>query len=144
MSAVALVSDLIFSTKIKSTADQLGLPLSLVRTAQALQDAAGGGANMAIIDLNAEGLDPIEAIRQCKAQAATVQTQPSRNEQAEGEDGGGNTARPPVVIAFASHVQRDLIQAAEQAGADLVLPRSRFSAELPDLLQRYGHMGDHR
>ncbi|MBI4581968.1 MAG: response regulator transcription factor [Planctomycetes bacterium] len=114
MLAIALVTDMIFGTKIKGTADQLGLPLSVVRTAQALADGAGG-ADLAIIDLNADGLDAVDAIRRCKAPGL-----PS-----------------PTVIAYASHVQKDLIQAAQDAGADLVLPRSRFSAELPELLTRF-------
>lgn len=136
MSAIALVTDLIFATKIKSTADELGVPLSLVRTAQALEDAAGSGLNVAIIDLNAEGLDPVDAIRRCKAKSQTLAGQ-----TAAGPD---DVPHVPVIIAFASHVQRELIHEAENAGADLVLPRSRFSAELASLLERYGQMRDYR
>ena len=45
--------------------------------------------------------------------------------------------RPPM-IAFDSHVNTARIQAARDAGCDEVLPRSRFSAELPELLKRLG------
>jgi hypothetical protein len=35
-------------------------------------------------------------------------------------------------------VQKELMQQAADAGADMVWPRSRFSAELPTLLQQFG------
>lgn len=136
MSAIALITDLIFATKIKSTADEVGIPLSIVQSPEALEAAAAAGLNFAIIDLNAEGIDPIRAIRRCKD--ASVQ---HVDQTATSPD---ETSARPMVIAFGAHVQKDLIQAAEQAGADLVLPRSRFSAELPDLFAQYGQMRDRR
>lgn len=38
------------------------------------------------------------------------------------------------VIAFGSHVDRELLATAEAAGCDEVLPRSRFFRDLPELL----------
>lgn len=38
------------------------------------------------------------------------------------------------VVGFASHVDAELIAAAESAGCPEVLPRSRFFARLPELL----------
>ncbi len=111
MSVIALVTDLIFATKIGGTARSLGVPLSIVRSLEALT-AGAAGHQLALIDLNAEGVDTVAAVRACKA------------------------AEPaPFVIAYLSHVQTDLAAAAREAGADLVLPRSRFSAELPELLK---------
>ncbi len=40
-------------------------------------------------------------------------------------------------LAFGSHVDADALSAASAAGCDPVLPRSRFTAELPDLIRRY-------
>jgi hypothetical protein len=40
------------------------------------------------------------------------------------------------VVAFASHVRADLIAEARAAGADRVLARSAFVAELPALVAR--------
>jgi hypothetical protein len=42
------------------------------------------------------------------------------------------------VIGFLSHVQGDLQQKAHEAGCDMVLPRSAFSQNLPQLLRRHG------
>ncbi len=40
-------------------------------------------------------------------------------------------------VAAGPHVQADLLNAAREAGCQVVLPRSKFSAELPALMQRY-------
>lgn len=111
MSAVALITDLFFISKVQGTAEMLGVPLRVVRTADNLDGAITPDTRMVIIDLNATGTDPLEAIR-------LVKERPS----------------PPTTIAFLSHVQKDLAAAASEAGVDQVLPRSRFSAELHTLL----------
>lgn len=130
MSVMAWITDLIFATKVKSTADEMGVPLTVVRT----REAAGHDDNdvhLVIVDLNADGVDPLAVIRRYKTTNATADTQ--------GEGGGRekSAAGSRVVIAFASHVQADLMRTAEQAGADLVLPRSKFNTDLPRLLARY-------
>src|SRR4051794_39659661 len=40
-------------------------------------------------------------------------------------------------VAFGSHVDTAALDAARAAGCDPVLPRSKFSAELPALIRRY-------
>jgi DNA-binding NarL/FixJ family response regulator len=45
-------------------------------------------------------------------------------------------------IAFGSHVDTAALQAARDAGCDQVMPRSRFTQELPGLIARY--LGDGR
>ena len=72
---------------------------------------AAGGAQLVIIDLGADGFDALQAIDICR------QHSPS-----------------PRVVAFASHVQGELIAAARKAGADEVLARSAFVGKLPALL----------
>jgi hypothetical protein len=42
-----------------------------------------------------------------------------------------------AVLGFLSHVQHDLKAAAAEAGCDRILPRSAFTAELPDILRPY-------
>lgn len=118
MSVVALVTDLMFVSKIKGTADALGIPITLVRHADALEQALTEQVRLVIIDLNAESGDPIAAIARCRS--------------------AGN---PPYVVAFLSHVQRELAAAAQEAGADLVIPRSSLSRDLPQLLQQHSSPG---
>ena len=46
------------------------------------------------------------------------------------------------IIGFLSHVQGDLKQKAHEVGCDMVLPRSAFSQNLPQLLRRHGATED--
>jgi len=40
-------------------------------------------------------------------------------------------------VAFGPHVEEDALVAAKAAGCQVVMPRSKFSAELPELMRRY-------
>ena len=42
-----------------------------------------------------------------------------------------------LFVAFGSHVDTEAMAAARAAGCDQVMPRSKFSAELPELIRRY-------
>ncbi len=113
MAVIALVTDLFFATKIRSTGQAVGVPVQFVRSAADLLSASDD-ASMVLIDVNASGVDSVEAIAQVRQQ------------------------RPGArILAFLSHVQTDLAAAARKAGADEVMPRSRFSAELPQLLRNH-------
>ena len=46
--------------------------------------------------------------------------------------------RGTSVIGFLSHLQGDLKAKAIEAGCDMVMPRSAFSQNLPNLLRRHG------
>lgn len=52
------------------------------------------------------------------------------------------TRRIPI-IAFGPHMDVDLFQTAKSRGADAVYARSRFFAELPQLLQKHARIPDH-
>jgi len=53
------------------------------------------------------------------------------------------TRRIPV-ICFGSHVDTQSFQVARSAGADVVLARSRFKADLPGLIQKYSRWPDEK
>ncbi len=109
---VALVEDIFFLAKIKETAKQAGVALETAGTSTALAEAAKGEAtSMLIVDLNARG--SIEAIEMLHA--------------------AGNTL---PVIAFFSHVQAELAERARVAGCEQVMPRSKFTRELAEILTR--------
>ena len=113
--AVAVVSDLIFSTKIVGTGRALGIEVQSVTTPEALGDVlAGGAVRLVMVDMNLPG------------DAAVLSLQRAA---------GHRTA--PATLAFYSHVQNELVASAEAAGANLTMPRSKFSAELPAILNRF-------
>ena len=69
-----------------------------------------------ILDLNHKKVDAVEWLKAFK---------------------GNQAAGKVPVLGFLSHVQVDLKQKAVEARCDLVVPRSIFSAQLPELLSRY-------
>jgi hypothetical protein len=52
------------------------------------------------------------------------------------ESAEGLAAADPPVLAYCSHLDSEKRAAAEAAGVDLVVPRSRMSRELPQLVER--------
>ncbi len=113
--AIAVVSDLIFATKISGTARAVGIDTMIVSTTKALGAALDDGdVGLVIVDMSlADG--------EASAALQSVASHPSR----------------PTAVAFYSHVQSELREAAERAGADLILARSKFSEQLPELLRQY-------
>jgi len=106
-----LINDLIFETKIRSTARAIGLEVETARSAAAFGKAVPLRSYAGfIVDLDA-GPDAIDAIQATRSSPTC-----------------------PELVAFGSHVQTELLAAARQAGADQVMPRSRFAAELPAML----------
>lgn len=107
---VVVVTDFVFATRISATAQMDQLALKITRSpAETLSELAT--AEQIIIDANNCGGDPLPLIREIKA------------------------ARPELpVTVYLSHVQRKLSDAASEAGADLVLPRSTFTERLRDVL----------
>ena len=119
-SVVAVVRDLIFATKLAGTARELGIQAGIATTIETLQTALDeGGVRLVIVDMGLEGNEAAAALR-CAA---------------------NHTSRP-TTLAFYSHVQSELAEAARSAGADIVLPRSKFSAQLPALLRQHCSQSD--
>ncbi len=112
--ALLVSRDLFFTSKITGTAEMLEFEVQVVGDAQtAVQRVAEKPHACVFLDLADPVLDVTEFFAGLPA------------------DG-----RPPVV-AFGSHVATARLQAARDAGCDDVLPRSRFSASLPELLKKY-------
>jgi CheY-like chemotaxis protein len=113
---LAIVDDLLFMSKIRTTAGQLGVRVTFVRSPDAaLSQMRADAPAVVILDLNNPRTDPLGTVAQMKADPAL--------------------AGIPTV-GFVSHVQTDLIDAARRAGVDQVLARSAFTQLLPDILQR--------
>ena len=108
-----LTHDLMFTSKITSTAASLGLRIDTVSSVEQLQlRAATTSPRVVFLDLNCAEFDPSRVV-------AALPT--------EGR---------PRVIAFGSHVDAARLNEARAAGCDEVLPRSKFSATLPELLRQ--------
>lgn len=107
---VALMDDLFFQMKLAETAKQLGLEVKVATSGDALQALMAGQPNLVIVDLNARSgaIAAIEKLRQ--------------------------TQKDVRVVGFLSHVQTELAEQAQAAGANEVLPRSSFTQNLAAIL----------
>ncbi len=111
-SSIAIVSDMIFATRITGTAAKVGAKCKIVRDPGALHDALESDEpGTVLVDMNCDGISPEEAIRTVKSQCPNAR-----------------------VVAFFSHVQTELKEQARAAGADDAWPRSVFVQRLPELL----------
>jgi DNA-binding NarL/FixJ family response regulator len=113
LKVLAGVDDMFFASKIRETAKHLNVELRFARNPDALIEASRKETpDLIIVDLNSEKLDPIGLAKRLK------------------DEGLSST-----LMGFCSHVQTELIQQAEQAGYDRVLPRSAFTKQLPEILR---------
>ena len=122
-------SDLAWGVRVKSTAEALGLPARPVRTLQMLEDRlADSPVRALVVDLDHEDQDlSLGLIRR----VARENTRPA----AAKADNPHAPTRPRIrILAFSPHVHRELMQHARDAGADEVLPRGAFAANLPEIL----------
>jgi DNA-binding NarL/FixJ family response regulator len=120
--AIALIDDLFFVAKVRETAKHVGVTLETASTGDALlQAAAASPAALILVDLNARQ-GPLQAVEELCVP----------NGQARLPDGQGNPRR---VIAFLSHVQTELAERARAAGCTDVMPRSKFTQNLAEILR---------
>jgi CheY-like chemotaxis protein len=113
---LAVLDDLMFSSKIKTAANQLGVPLVFARSsASALAEMRKSVPSLVIFDLNNPRTDPLGTVAAMHADPVLA-------------------AIPTV--GYVSHVDTEAINAARQAGVTEVLPRSAFTVQLADILRR--------
>jgi DNA-binding NarL/FixJ family response regulator len=107
MKVAGLIDDLFFSSKFREIAKGLAAEAVVGTSA----DAIPSDVARTFVDLSATKFDPIAEIAKLK-----------------------KTAPSTPVTAFFSHVQIDMKERAEKAGADEVVPRSAFAQRLIQVL----------
>lgn len=105
-----LCTDLLFTSKIRETAQALGHETAACREAQSLT-ATARDARLVLIDLRRP--DALDALTRLRADAATAEI---------------------PAIGFCDHERADLMESAHQAGCSLVLAKGKFSSDLRRLL----------
>lgn len=110
---LALIPDLFFWSKVAAAASRLGLEARLATSKDALLAGVNAGTGLVIIDLDAQGVNALGAIREI------------RRRRRDGD---------PQLVAFASHVHTSLLAEARDAGCDRVLTRGAVASGLPRIL----------
>jgi len=120
----AFVEDLFFLSKIQDTGRKLNVKVEFVKTEKDLTERLKNNGeekpSLIIFDLNNASARPLSLIPKLKSKLK----------------------KGTSIIGFLSHVQGDLKLKAHEAGCDMVLPRSAFSQNLPQLLRRHGASGE--
>ena len=116
----AFVDDLFFLAKIQETARKMNVKVEFVKTDKDVYERIGQNGDekpsLIIFDLNSNSAKPLTTIPKLKSKLK----------------------RATNIIGFVSHVQGELKMKAQEAGCDMVLPRSAFSQNLAQLLRRHG------
>jgi hypothetical protein len=114
-----LASDLLWATRIKGTADGIGIPARPVRNIEMLR------ARRADSDVRALILD-LESPEMALEMLAEVRK----------PDGAASASSGRLrVVAFGPHVNVELLERARAGGADRVMTRGAFDARLVELLK---------
>jgi DNA-binding response OmpR family regulator len=109
---VALVPDLMFGSKVKAMLEADGHAVELVSTPEAARDRIAGAATL-VVDLATGDVDAAEAVAAARSGGTRVRT-----------------------LGAYSHVDADSRRRAEEAGFDMVVPRSRMVREGAALVAR--------
>ncbi len=120
----ALVDDLFFLAKIQEVSRKLNVKVEFIKSEKDLPEKAGKeGAeereekpSLIIVDLNSNSIKPLPTISKLRSRFK----------------------KSTSIVGFVSHVQGDLKVKAQEAGCDVVMPRSAFSQNLPNILRRHG------
>ena len=115
---LAILDDLLFTSKIRTTAAHLGVPVVFSRSSTAaLEEMRKTPPTLVILDLSNPRIDALGIVAAMKVDEglAAVRT-----------------------VGYASHVQGDVIDAARRAGVGEVLARSVFTQRLAELLAQRG------
>src|SRR5438067_2105296 len=117
--ALALVPDLMFGSRLLAAAEAAGIELERVADAatvrERLADGSPPGWDVLVVDLTDASLDGAGLVASLRADGRLPSTR---------------------TLGFYAHVEVAARERAEQAGFDLVVPRSRMAREGAVLLQR--------
>ena len=115
------IEDLFFLAKIQETAKKLGIKVGFLKNekdslAKLTDVPEDERPSLIVFDLNNANVKPLTLIPKLKAKLK----------------------KSTSIVGFLSHLQGDLKVKAVEAGCDMVMPRSAFSQNLPNLMRRHG------
>ena len=119
---VALLDDLLFGSRLQAALAAAGHEVELVRHEPSLRErlaaAPAPQETVLVVDLTREDLDGSSLLEALAGEGRLV--------------GLGGT------LGFFAHVDTAVRERAEEAGFDIVVPRSRIAREAPALIERLG------
>lgn len=114
---VAVLDDMFFSSKIKEAAKKTNIDFQIVKNTEGLiQSLKNAPPKLILVDLNSNKFNPLDLIKDINSESIL---------------------QGVTTIGYLPHVEEQLKKEAIEIGCDLVMPRSRFSRELPQILKKY-------
>jgi PleD family two-component response regulator len=113
---LAVLTDLFFTVKLADAAKRSGLAIEFVKDSAEVLAKARQNPALIIFDLNYETVEPLTLISKLKGDAET---------------------KGISLLGYVSHVQGELKQQAQEAGCNMVLARSAFSQNIPQIFKRH-------
>ena len=111
---LAILDDLMFTSKIRSAAAGVGVPIAIARSSEAaLAEMRKSAPALVIFDLNSTRLRPLDAIAALKRDSDLTSIR---------------------TLGYVSHVDTATIDAARAASIDQVMARSAFANQLGEIL----------
>lgn len=116
------IEDLFFVAKINEVSKKLGVNVEFVKTPEPVLERGEESVPeedrpaLIIMDLNNANIKPLTLAPKIRAQFK----------------------KSISIVGFLNHLQGDLKLKAQEAGFDMVVPRSAFSQNLPNMIRRYG------
>lgn len=116
------IEDLFFVAKINETAKKLGVKVEFAKTPEPVLERGEDDVPeeerpaLVIMDLNNNNIKPLTLAPKIRAKFK----------------------KSISIVGFLNHLQGDLKLKAQEAGFDMVVPRSAFSQNLPNMIRRYG------
>src|SRR5579862_6781560 len=134
---LALIDDLFFRARVAEAARHVGVEFEVAASPDALIAAAGSTAalrpSLIVIDLNAGSAPSFGGIAPASTGPQRAATSQLGIEALDRLRTAGNQT---PVVAFLSHVQTDLAERARAIGGAEIMPRSKFSQNLAEVLSR--------
>jgi PleD family two-component response regulator len=115
----AFIDDLFFIAKIQEISRKLNVKVEFVKSDKEIAEKTENTEekpSLIIVDLNSNSIKPLPVITKMRSKFK----------------------KSTSIVGFVSHVQGDLKMKAQEAGCDVVMPRSAFSQNLPNILRRHG------
>ncbi len=116
MDALLVSSDLMLSSQASGAASRAGCELRVVTNiAAGLEILSQQAIALVMLDLGTPGNEPAEVVPTLRAA--------TENELA--------------IVSFGPHVHKQRLEAARQAGCDMVISRGQFHSQAEEILRRY-------
>jgi len=111
----AILDDLFFESKIRQTSKELDINLSIIKSVKGFKyETLEQKPDLIIIDLGSKKIDAEKIIKKIKTDQELINI---------------------FCMGYISHVEKEKMKKFQEMGCDQVLPRSKFSNQLYDLLK---------